>query len=33
MSALDKKDAKLAALLQVDGRMPNARLAEQLHLS
>ncbi|MDP4557602.1 Lrp/AsnC family transcriptional regulator [Halomonas meridiana] len=33
MSALDKKDAKLAALLQIDGRMPNARLAEQLHLS
>ncbi|WP_271911311.1 Lrp/AsnC family transcriptional regulator [Vreelandella alkaliphila] len=31
MSALDKKDARLATLLQADGRVSNARLAEQLH--
>ncbi|MGO2243053.1 MAG: Lrp/AsnC family transcriptional regulator [Halomonas sp.] len=33
MSELDKKDAKLAALLQADGRVSNAQLAEHLHLS
>lgn len=33
MSELDKKDARLATLLQADGRVANARLAEQLHLS
>lgn len=33
MSELDKKDARLATLLQADGRVANARLAEQRHLS
>ena len=33
MSELDKKEARLATLLQADGRVANARLAEQLHLS
>ncbi|WP_244154955.1 Lrp/AsnC family transcriptional regulator [Vreelandella aquamarina] len=33
MSELDKKDARLATLLQADGRVANARLAEQMHLS